>query len=155
MGRPRNDMTKFWSKVDRRGPDDCWLWQGYRNTTTGYGVFKIHYEDILAHRVSYFLTHGRWAQPCCLHTCDVRPCVNPAHLYEGDHKDNARDREVRGRNNWAVGERAHSAKLRPNWIRDIRDLYASGVMQRDIAAAYAIKQGTVSNICARKSWKHV
>gem|GEM_PF-6576504 len=29
---------RFWSKVDIRGPNDCWEWQAKRHPR-GYGVF--------------------------------------------------------------------------------------------------------------------
>lgn len=52
----------------------------------------------LAHRVSYEaftgpLLDGAYA----LHVCDVRCCVNPAHIYAGTHKKNMEDMIRRGR----------------------------------------------------------
>lgn len=112
-GRPRIPLEeRFWQKVDKRGPDDCWLWTGALNMH-GYG--KIGISDELgpetAHRLSY-----EWAKgpiPAGLqvnHTCDVRNCVNPAHLYAGTAKDNTRDAIERGRwySPFVHGPRAHS-----------------------------------------------
>jgi hypothetical protein len=52
---------------------------------------------ILASHVAWMLYHGRGRIPGrlqCLHTCNNGWCVNPAHLYLGTAKDNARDRTV-------------------------------------------------------------
>ena len=40
----------FWSKVDIRGPDECWEWQAGK--TGGYGEFHIGAEIFYAHRSS-------------------------------------------------------------------------------------------------------
>lgn len=72
---------RFWAKVDRRGPDECWPWQAYR-TPDGYGRFspdRLHPEN--AHRVAYKLTVGLIPAGLQLdHLCRNRACVNPAHL---------------------------------------------------------------------------
>jgi hypothetical protein len=44
-----------------------------------------------------------------LHRCDTPACVNPDHLFLGTAKDNALDREAKGRGRWsrsASGARA-------------------------------------------------
>lgn len=76
-----------------RGPDDCWPWQGSREST-GYGCIYINYRRYRAHRISYErlvapIPHGLTIDHDC-HTrdlrcaggddCPHRPCVNPAHL---------------------------------------------------------------------------
>jgi hypothetical protein len=52
-----------------------------------------------AHRVAWELAHGQTLAPdgYVLHTCDVRACVNPAHLVRGTQKDNIRDAVRKGR----------------------------------------------------------
>lgn len=91
-------IMRFWSKVDMRGPDECWKWQASL-TTSGYGRFKIaSYTQVTASRMALICTANE--EPfglCVLHTCDNPPCCNPAHLYFGTVADNARDKTERGR----------------------------------------------------------
>ena len=35
-----SDIARFWSKVDNRGPDDCWFWMAGCGDS-GYGQFCI------------------------------------------------------------------------------------------------------------------
>jgi hypothetical protein len=73
-------VRRFWSRVDRRGPDECWLWLGTL-CSTGYGQFWFPPRKPLAHRLAYELTFGPIPDGLTLdHLCYVRNCVNPAHL---------------------------------------------------------------------------
>ena len=97
---------RFWSKVNKNGPEarsdlgSCWLWTGAKNGN-GYGVIGRGggtggYEA--AHRVSWELHNGTPpgdAYVC--HRCDVPLCVNPAHLWLGDNRENQRDAYHKGR----------------------------------------------------------
>src|SRR5690348_1907218 len=70
---------RFWAKVDRRGPGECWTWQATQ--TNGYGQFKIDGKQRYAHRVSYELTVGPIPDGLQIdHLCRNRACVNPAHM---------------------------------------------------------------------------
>jgi len=102
-----DDISRFWSKVDRRGSDECWPWRGGRDTS-GYGVFYFRNEggksqSIKAHR--WLLGHLR-GKPLILkptgledgcHRCDNPPCCNPDHLYVGTRKQNIADAVERSR----------------------------------------------------------
>lgn len=86
--------ARFWSKVDRGTPAECWPWQGTMEHT-GYGQFFANGPKRLvkAHRYAYELLVGPIPSGMDLdHTCHDyrtcslrdecphRRCVNPAHL---------------------------------------------------------------------------
>jgi len=35
-----NDLVRFWDKVDKKGPNDCWEWAG--SIKNGYGLIRIN-----------------------------------------------------------------------------------------------------------------
>jgi len=77
----------------------CWLWTG-RYITTGYGALKGGVTQ-LAHRAMWRAHHGEIPRGLfVLHRCDVRCCVNPAHLFLGTAQDNTKDMVRKGRH-WA------------------------------------------------------
>lgn len=91
---------RFWSKVDASG--DCWIWTGTKNAS-GYGVLCLHRSEprVTAHRYSAMLHFGMFdVRLHVLHTCDVRDCVNPKHLYLGTNQENVADM-VERRRHWA------------------------------------------------------
>lgn len=88
---------RFWVKVDKTAPGGCWLWTGVRRPN-GYGSFSVRQKYFGTHRFSWELTNGPIPTGLnVLHRCDVRACVNPEHLFLGTHRDNAIDREQKGR----------------------------------------------------------
>ena len=91
---------RLWSKVLVLDDDSCWLWTAGLSSA-GYAVIAEggkHRRSLLASRVVMAMTHGMYDQTLLvLHTCDEPRCVNPNHLYFGDYRENARDREVRKR----------------------------------------------------------
>lgn len=90
---------RFWRQVDMSGgPDACWRWQGRQNES-GYGLLKhVHLQNFTTHRIAWELTHGVIPEGMSvLHRCDVRHCVNPAHLWLGTQADNMQDCATKGR----------------------------------------------------------
>lgn len=94
---------RFWSKVEKLGPDDCWEWLG-GTRKGGYGSFWKDGKTKVASRVSYEFVSGSIPDGMhCCHTCDNPPCVNPAHLFIGTSLTNVRDKMTKGRgagNQW-------------------------------------------------------
>jgi hypothetical protein len=162
-GRPRGSgvipvEVRFWSNVYRRGYDECWPWGGSAHP---YGRFGVRQGELgqekdtvlLAHRVAFYLVHGRWPEPQGLHGCDNPPCCNAensAHVHEGTNADNVREMWERGR---AVappvffGIEAHRAKLTDEQALEIIARYESGaVSQAALAVEYGVAQPSVSAI---------
>lgn len=82
-----NDVTAFWQRVDRRGENDCWLWQGRK--TKGYGQVYFRGQHVQAHRLAYQLLAGPIPDGLTLdHLCTVKDCVNPNHLEPVSIRDN-------------------------------------------------------------------
>lgn len=86
--------------------DGCWLWQGAVGSH-GYGVIRIDGGNLLTHRLSHELFIGPIPEGLCvLHTCDVRRCVRPDHLWTGTKRDNVLDMVAKGRG----GVKAYQSK---------------------------------------------
>lgn len=94
-------LKRFWAKVDIKSEDECWLWTA-SVTSRGYGAFAINGKSTSAHKISWALVNndGVMSDPKShiMHSCDVRPCVNPRHLSLGTALDNTRDAINKGRN---------------------------------------------------------
>jgi hypothetical protein len=139
-------VQRFWRRVSVT--DTCWLWTGARRRD-GYGVMtsgKRGTPIVAVHQLSFLLHRGpiptgRWV----LHTCDVRHCVRPEHLWAGTALDNYQDMRSKGRG---------KASVTPGQVREMRAL-AGSLTQQQLAERFRITQTNVSLILTRKTWRDV
>lgn len=146
---------RFWSKVDRRGPDECWPWRG-GFFDSGYGQFHITKPRTSrgAHIVSWEYANGSLGNGLQVnHTCDQRFCVNPRHLYAGSQQQNMTDKVARNRQ--ARGSGHGTAKIAEAQAREILVRANGGERGATIARAMGISRNTVYRCISRKNWKHV
>lgn len=152
---------RFWQKVDKRTPTECWEWLGSKGK--GYGRFYVNGHVYQATVVSYIL-HCR-VDPNNLfmcHACDNRGCVNPHHLWPGTNQDNMLDAVNKGRYVKHVlppkplGELHPNSRLTTQTILDIRTLAASSDMPHSqIAKQFGISREHARDIINRKKWRHI
>lgn len=145
---------RFWAKIDKSGPNGCWLWTGWKNKE-GYGRFDLAELKLLATHVALLLDGRPRPSPkhLALHSDVCTPvCCNPAHLRWGDGKENADDRDRLGRRKPRRGSKHHNSKLTEDAVRYI---LASPKTQREVAAEFGVSQVLVGKIRRREAWAHV
>jgi len=161
FGKFKNRCPKerFWEKVDKQSPNDCWEWTGSLNHN--YGVFWDGKKRVRAHRYSFFLKYGHYPKKgCACHACDNPSCVNPDHLWDGTLEENFKDMRNKGRGTKPPthnGQKNPSAKLTQEQVLEIRKQYelAKGEKgtQTQLAKKYGVNKTMISNIVRWKNWK--
>jgi hypothetical protein len=112
------NTTLFWSKVRRRAADKCWMWSG-RIDRDGYGQYS---RNLRAHRIAFILAYGP-TTAVVRHLCDKPLCCNPAHMAEGSHADNVKDRVARNRSansangRWRGGKKTGQERVKPTPVQ--------------------------------------
>lgn len=169
---------RFWAKVERRGPDDCWEWKAAIDKQTGYGAFGLRDRVCGAHRFSYGLSHNLDVPSdlCVCHTCDNRSCVNPSHLFLGTRKANSEDMVSKNRQARVSPEQRASmtagirrarivanenqvpgvvAKFSAEQVRAIRLMAEQGHKQVDIAERFGVCRDTIGRMVRNTSYRMV
>jgi len=136
----------FLDKVDCT-TNSCWLWVGGK-FNTGYE----RYKNKLAHRYIWDLLRGPIPPNMyVLHTCDVRNCVNPDHLFLGTQATNMLDMKLKKRS--TLGEKHPNHKLTEEEViqilEDKRSNYA------EIGRQFNVTRRTISHIKRRVTWTHL
>jgi len=149
-----SEIDRFWSKVAKRGVDDCWIWLSY--TRNGYGRFWVIDHDVTAHRYSFELIHGKISNDMKVcHKCDVTWCVNPSHLFLGTQNDNVQDMHKKKRAPDTRGEKHRGAKLNNEKVIEIRKLTTLGNTSKELAVKYGVSRYTIYDVLSKKRWGHL
>lgn len=140
---------RFYEPVTESG---CWLWLGTVDRL-GYGKISCRRARLKAHRVAYELLVGEIPPDMHVcHHCDVRSCVNPAHLFLGLPKDNALDRDRKGRRRGGEGERHGHAKLT---AAQAIAIFHSTLDRSVLSCIYAVSISAIRSIQTGDNWSKV
>ena len=143
---------RFWPKVKRGEPEECWLWIA-KARLREYGSFMAWKRPQYAHRIAYALVRGDLRLgDYVLHECDTPLCCNPDHLFLGTHTDNMRDKVAKGRGNFARGSASGGAKI--DEATALAIFNDPGAVM-DTARKYGVTHTTVYNIRSGQTWCHV
>lgn len=147
-GRPW--PIRFWEKVPVPVGDECMEWMGTVGGH-GYGQFCRNGVQQRAHRVMAEIYEGPvpWGLQVC-HSCDNPKCVRPDHLFLGTAKDNARDRQNKGRFTPPVFQRDQHpmAKLSTSQVAEIRSrlVKGRGGNTKSLAEQYGVSITTITSL---------
>lgn len=131
----------------------CWLWNG-ELSYQGYGLSYWAGKPQRAHRLSWKIFNGpipegEWV----LHRCLSRRCINPDHLYLGDHRANMADMVAQGHS--LKGEKHGAAKLTEENVREIKRLFAKGIPNTRLGRMFGVATNTIRRIRIGRNWAHV
>ena len=153
-------QERFWQKVDKKGPDECWPWTAaVRNPKEGYGAFWLDGRHQPANRVALLFSgvDVPSGMVAC-HRCDNPGCCNPAHLFPGTPKANNDDKVAKRRH--AAGDSHGMAKLTQQQVAEIRahrppgvKRLAPGIPER-LAERYGVTKQYISELFKRNWGRH-
>ena len=149
--KPKSAAERFWPKVDRRGPDECWPWLGPIDPT-GRGSFRGDCgRTRMAHRVAAELAgmivpDGK----VICHRCDNPACVNASHFFIGTQAENLADMRQKGRGVNPVGVPWAGIRYPRATIDQAIGLAKAGVSQARVAKSVGISPSYVSRLLSGK-----
>lgn len=147
----------------------CLLWLGPYNDN-GYGLARAGAagKTMGAHRYVWIGTFGDVPDGLeVAHKCDVRCCVNPAHLFLATHAENMRDMVEKGRTVWSARRRQTHFATRPRGsahskthltdadVIAIRATPSSEGVLKALSITYRVSKRAIWQIRARRTWKHL
>ena len=119
----------------------------------GYPQIRYEGRKVCVHRIAWVLANGPIPDGAfVLHKCDTPTCFEITHLFLGNAKVNALDRQNKGRSNTAYGERHGHAKLTE---KQVMEILADQSTRPQIARKFGVATSTIDLIKWRKNWKHL
>jgi hypothetical protein len=130
-------------------PNGCWKWIG-STMPNGYGRMQFRGVVRYAHRVSYELFKCDIPDGMMVcHTCDVRNCVNPEHLFVGTAQDNVRDAWRKGRLPLPPAQKVRP-KIRKLNCEQRKEIRYSPLSGSELARRFNVSRSLVSMIRSGK-----
>jgi hypothetical protein len=126
--------------------DGCWIWNRHLNPK-GYGTKydKINKDDTKhksAHRYYYEKYKGKIPDGLEIdHLCRNRACVNPDHLEAVTDAVNS--------------QRGLKAKLTPQKVVEIRDLFKKGMSKNKLSQLYEVARITIRKVVDGNTWRNI
>lgn len=147
-------IERFESQIDKKNNNECWLWIG-EIADHGGGILRIGGQILSAYRLSYEIYTGEITNDLCVcHSCDIRACVNPNHLWLGTHAENMAD--AAKKNRMHPGEQSAQSKLKNEQVIEIINLYKTGsYSQQQLGKMFGVEHTQIHQIITGKSWKHL
>lgn len=143
-------IERFTERIPEAG---CWLWTGAL-TGSGYGNVQFNGRLTMAHRAAWIMAKGPIPKGMFVcHTCDVKTCINPAHLFLGSPLDNQRDMIAKGRD--LIGRRKRSDKIRMLTDDQARHIISSPLSLAKLGQQFGVHRGTIQQIKSRRTYKHL
>lgn len=151
-------ITRINKYTNKKSVEECWEWISTINDN-GYAKISIGGRQGLyarTSRVVYYLYYGNYNEELIIcHKCDNPSCVNPNHLFLGNHKDNTDDMYKKNRQSEPPvykGEDHGNSKLTD---QEVISIYNSSDTVKNIAIQYNICTLTVYRIKKGEGWKHL
>lgn len=137
----KRSMTKveyFWSKVDRRGDNECWPFNG-NLAPNGYARLYWRGKRTYAFHVAYLLTHSKKHTGVLRLICKNGACANPAHIKDGTMKEAIKDRRVN--------------RLTPELVHLVRERYNAGELTiKQMSIELDCSYETALRIARNRAW---
>lgn len=138
-------------KINKNG---CWICTSHEFDKDGYPRFVRDKKKVMMSRYVFQIYKEQIDEGnIILHSCDNPNCINPKHLSQGTHAENAKDRNNKKRQ--AFGERNGNVKLTESQVLEIKDMVKNKLPQKEIAKKFDISVPLVQKISYGKLWSHI
>jgi hypothetical protein len=123
----------------------CWIWTK-NNSCDGYGRLKFLGKSWKINRFAWLANFGNPGTFQVCHTCDVKLCSNPNHLFLGTAKNNL--------DNMRLKMRAHRV-YDPKKILQVHQLRKEGLLYSEIETITGIPKNHVGKIIRGELWSYL
>lgn len=126
--------------------NDCWIWKAQAANFGKYGRFTVDGLRLWAHRVAWIMENGPIPEGLVVcHSCPIKACVRPDHLYLGTHKENMQDMlgdSPRGRKPTLTAQQVILIRTSPKTVTELA---------AELGASYQVVHAALYGL----SWKHL